>query len=783
VRLLLAIALFTFSVLLLGQIADQGGRSGSVSLTGGSIPQSINLRLSTPPAPGDSIIVNVPTQQVRIALITPLGQRITRTNATAAGFDWLSYPHKLPLGSQDAGAAAEITFRNKAPAGRYRIELTSPTLRAPLTADARFTSRMETYTRLIRKAAGAQISDPVRLDGGAVVRLNLAPPEMEALMDIVVPDSTVSVTLTLPNGRKLGSTQPQMRPGEWEKIEVLHGEDKTTRSSILLGTGVLIPVDGTHYVVGLEKPEPGLYEVRATGGRGGSGELRVAFVPTGNFFRAAQQALEEAGDRPATATVKVRPKPLPFEGFAGDRLELVLDLVGDAVTQPPRFEVRLERRAKLRDTDTGIQYANPDPVESRPAEFTRTADGTYHGWVTLPGPGMVRIGVRAQGTSAAGAAFTDEAIATNEYMIVKPVVAHFRSLSERAAGVTGASQYDSLEVTAELDVIEPGEYRLSFGIRDAAGTSFPGGGFSGAAKLLPGVRRLTVSVPARKLRSELRDGPFEIYSTRIWRTEPSASVSSWVEVPTGDASLRTAAYARNQWNPGAFFGEDRVSVRGVRRAASGRFLYAEVEWNVNTPGGACNWNGTLGGNVITPAGTLPLQYERAAELPAGRTTLTFFFDGSGIAALPNRNPEFAAIVYCASDATKEGVRPPPQRLELNPSEYEPAHTRFFVHAQNPLWLYAGSSGTTSLLVPGKPAPQVRFTLKQVPPQFESELVHQTTRPEVTAWVSLQVRAKTGTAPGRYYIAVDVTCGGETETTEVVVDVIAGSDPAKAPNPR
>ena len=80
------------------------------------------------------------------------------------------------------------------------------------------------------------------------------------------------------------------------------------------------------------------------------------------------------------------------------------------------------------------------------------------------------------------------------------------------------------------------------------------------------------------------------------------------------------------------------------------------------------------------------------------------------------------------------------------------------------------------MAPNKTASQVRFALKAVPPELEANLVSDIRPPQATAWVSLQARAKPGAAPGRYYIAVDVICQGETETAEVVVDVIAERRP-------
>jgi hypothetical protein len=99
-------------------------------------------------------------------------------------------------------------------------------------------------------------------------------------------------------------------------------------------------------------------------------------------------------------------------------------------------------------------------------------------------------------------------------------------------------------------------------------------------------------------------------------------------------------------------------------------------------------------------------------------------------------------------------------------------------------LYSGASGSTPLMVPNKTASQVHFALNKVPEELEGNLVREMS-PQAPAGVSVQARAKAGTRPGRYYIAVDAACEGETETIEVVVDVMAAATlrtTPKVPNP-
>ena len=263
--------------------------------------------------------------------------------------------------------------------------------------------------------------------------------------------------------------------------------------------------------------------------------------------------------------------------------------------------------------------------------MTRTADGSYHGRVTLPDPGMVRIAVRAAGKTVEGKPFTDEAIVTNDFLIVKPVVARFRSLRERAAGTRGSAQFDRLEVSAELEVIEPGEYIMTFTLRDPGGASLSGARTSGSAKLLAGLRELTVAVPGRKPWSGLRDGPFEITAVRIWRTIPLASSSSWVEVPTGGASLHTAAYTRNRWDPGAFL--ERIGSAYMGSARLRRADFASPKWSGMSPPLAARAAGMAGlaRTSRQPAARFPFSLIRDATCPQGEPKSVF---SSTAASLP-----------------------------------------------------------------------------------------------------------------------------------------------------
>ncbi len=164
--------------------------------------------------------------------------------------------------------------------------------------------------------------------------------------------------------------------------------------------------------------------------------MRVAAIPMKRFgeawgakFKATELG---TGEISSSGGVQIRPQRLPYECYVGDKLDFQIELVGDVGPQRPEFEVRSERRAWVRDTDTGIELAPPDPAEVMPVQLTEIAPRTYRGTVIPSKPGWVRISVKATGTTTSGKPFTTETLLTNSSIQVKSVAARFIGLTAKA---------------------------------------------------------------------------------------------------------------------------------------------------------------------------------------------------------------------------------------------------------------------------------------------------------------------------------------------------------------
>jgi hypothetical protein len=262
------------------------------------------------------------------------------------------------------------------------------------------------------------------------------------------------------------------------------------------------------------------------------------------------------------------------------------------------------------------------------------------------------------------------------------------------------------------------------------------------------------------------EGPFVIGDVWVVRSDNGNAVGA----PSKDIHAQTAAWTRDQWSRGNMFGEDTVSVHGIRPAPSGKFRFVEVQWDVTAPGGTCSWGGTLHSTTTTPGpikgpGVFSADYR--APLPAGPTTLSFIFDAADVAVPDKRDWDFQANLRCGSDDIR--LRANARTFGLNQDQFEPAETSFLIRLRNPIRLSPGGSATPRATILGVTA-QVQFTLANVPNGLSAKLSPVTSR-NGSAEVDVAVQATPDAKPGRYVIDVSAESGAETIRTELLVDVV------------
>ncbi len=308
-----------------------------------------------------------------------------------------------------------------------------------------------------------------------------------------------------------------------------------------------------------------------------------------------------------------------------------------------------------------------------------------------------------------------------------------------------------------MDVAYPGTYRMGFTFTSGGHTFRLYEAKSSSNKLARGRQSLTLSFRSDSLWSQLRDGPLVVGDLSL----VYGDVGYTVKVPNTDIQARTAALKREQWYPGMVFGDDAVSLQGIQRATSGRFRFAEVRWGVTTAGGQCSWSGTLRSQ---PGSRPDVRY--FGSLPAGRSALSFIFDGPLAAAPDKHDWSFVGGIQCGPNQARVDC----QNLAVDPAQYQPALASFPIQVVNPIRIAAGGSVTVPLGVQNA-REEVKFRLDNVPKGLTARLDLPTRRADyVQAHATVEVLANT--KPGRYVIEIAVEAETETARTEMLVDVVA-----------
>jgi hypothetical protein len=389
----------------------------------------------------------------------------------------------------------------------------------------------------------------------------------------------------------------------------------------------------------------------------------------------------------------------------------------------------------------------------------RTPEGRYAGKIVPARPGLLRVGVEASGKTTKGKPFSDRLPVGN--VSVNRVVARFESIEEKAIARDGSDKLARLEISAHLKVVLPGPYQMSLVVDNA--DSSMGMLPSGRGTLAAGEQTLAVSIPAVDIRKRLKDGPWTIRGVQISRLDGNYGDF----VGTGNPSLKTAPYTRDQWAQGDAFTDEQVTAHGILPASSGRFRMVEADWGVTTPGGPCYWQATL----MLDLPPSPHVLVRGI-LPKGRAVLSFVFDGAVVAQATKTKLAFSPILQCDFGEVVDDHREPLMWVTLDPAQFEPAP--FFVDSQLMLRLRAGESSTFGMIdVYGKKGEEVSVRPSDTVPGISvTRLTFRDESPFLkAAQYDVEVKVDSTATPGRYFLPILATAGGETSQTAVVVDVV------------
>lgn len=341
-----AAVVFIFGMTSFGQ--DSGTARIWATFKVGAGAGKLALPIAETPASGDRIVISTDTSLLKITVVTPDGQRINSADAEATGTNWSETPSRAPIGSTDGEYTAILSFRRPGTQGTYTIEFTAArVLPRPAQVATWFVSERGQYDRLISQIADVRRLGPVSLDAAQRTReltWSFTADEGVTLIDIVVSDPSVKLQLTLPSGERVASTSPKGSGFEWKTVS--SREEFDPPGSIFGLSGFLLPRQGTHQVITLEKASKGNYTIRIEGGGAMASGVEGVVLPLEKLFKEASAEIGKPPNLPR-GTVLIEPVALPGGCFVGDQLNLALRLVGDPISDRVKFRVQVETRAPL----------------------------------------------------------------------------------------------------------------------------------------------------------------------------------------------------------------------------------------------------------------------------------------------------------------------------------------------------------------------------------------------------------------------------------------------------
>jgi hypothetical protein len=381
----------------------------------------ITLTLSQPPAVSDGFDVYISTQNVKAALVSPDGRRITETTSDHSLLRWRTPIGGLipPVGSSDGGQTINIDFVAAGLPGRYVFEFDARAATAQTNVSVNFQSGANRHDSLMHSVRGFQRVGPVALNANhlsASLDINVAATINAALIDILC-DPSASVSFTLPGGRVIDTPAGIGDGFTWKTVPDVSALDDQASLIPISMSALLLPGQGTHHLFSFERAAAGRYQVRArvpqSGNLANSGNLTAALIPLGEVMNKIAREMEESFKPRSSGPTHMRIFGLPLqESLVGAPFEIQVDFVGEPVVDAPTFRVLMEYREKKEDQPR---------LETPTVQFTRTSEGRYIAHVTPTHAGILRVGIRATGKNVKGESFSEEGVTEDVY--VKATVA------------------------------------------------------------------------------------------------------------------------------------------------------------------------------------------------------------------------------------------------------------------------------------------------------------------------------------------------------------------------
>jgi hypothetical protein len=535
---------------------------------------------------------------------------MTQANAGELGFEWeslrdddladMSVVRGMFL--TGPGVHTMVGFTGDSPVGDYRIRVGTGRFAA------RYVRGTDVLFTFLQTLNGVEITAAVKVPPHSTnIRLPLivSRGDEEATIDISVTDPRVRVSLWLPGGTVVNEENAKEKGVGWKR-------SKWPPDSGGGGGGYdfgfefasMLPIpEGIHHMIALEGEarKPGTYVIQVDASASDqTSEVRAMFLPEDAFDT------EPAVKAPLQGATRAVASAIEYTYHVEDKVELEIRFEGE----PIRDAVQFTSRVTIQEAGSGI---SPSTLEV-PVQFTSVSGVRYRATFTPPRAGVYTIRTTASGTQRSGRAFSTD---VSWQFGVLTLGAILTGIQDSVVDANGNPLPNRFDVTASLDVAEPGEYAMAV---DLTGRTGRHSSTIVVATLQRGVQRITASFDAKELQKALASSG--LYRVKITSLELTGIARQRFYVDTDIGTVRTStSNVVTDWDPGSFYGAKELTGEPVDLKGAGKFQVYRVRWDVATPGGDCHWSAWLSGHLLVVWG----------HLASGPATLNFDFDGRWIA--------------------------------------------------------------------------------------------------------------------------------------------------------
>ncbi len=399
-------------------------------------------------------------------------------------------------------------------------------------------------------------------------------------------------------------------------------------------------------------------------------------------------------------------------------------------------------------------------LDSGPPDRT-PGDGVYTAAFTPPAPSQYTILLTANGLSSSGAVFSRTAIST--FNVIAPA-ATFISITDQPVTNADTGQISAVSINVAVNVQTSGLYQFGIALLASNQEIYR---TSVSATLTSGTQILTATIPASALLLLGVGGPYEMSDASLTLLTDSSMLTDF-KADVGP----TQAYQFASLDPGPIYFTGTPTDSGQSTNGQGTFDQLNISVNIQTPGGACPWQGALtdlNGQMIDTA-------YADGTLTAGVSAILFSFSGPNIALRGENGPYQLRNVRVTCGSDEVDVPSLYQTASYGSLQFTYIAPSASLVA-NPAALSVAAGGTNSVQISVSGSVTFDALVNLAVSGLPSGIHFQFDTNRLMAnlgYATLTLAADTGVSPGSYVANIEGSANGSTLSLSIPITVTTGA---------